>query len=582
MTNTAPCKIRPETWISLFLILITFATYARVGTFDFDNYDTARYIYENNQVKNGISGEGLRWAFTTTSASNWHPITWLSHMLDVQLFGLNPGAHHLTNLLFHIANSILLFLIFSKMTGNIWPSSLIAALFAIHPLHVQSVAWLAERKDLISTFFGLLAIWCYLRYTQRPRVYRYVPVFVFFILGLMAKPMIVTLPFVLLLMDYWPLRRYQIGYPRQNFSCGPPPTPTGIHLFLEKIPLFIVAAASCMVTVYAQTSGGAVSSIGSYPLHVRLLNALVSYASYIGKTFWPAKLAVFYPHPGYWPLWQILASALVVAATTVIALIFIKSRPWFIVGWLWFLGTLVPVIGLVQVGTQAMADRYTYVPLIGIFIVLSWGLTELVKHSMIGRWKTAVFAAVVLGVLLSVTWKQIGYWKNSITLFERALEVTENNYVAHNNLGHRLMELGKTEDAIKHYRNALALNPSFETAHLNLGFIYSSQGELNQAIYHYSKALEINPDYAVAYNNLGNALYRLGQSNKAIPNYLKAIKINPDYAEAYNGLGAALIRQGDVKGAVNCFKKAISINPDYHGAQTNLKNTLRALKKGSS
>jgi tetratricopeptide (TPR) repeat protein len=271
-----------------------------------------------------------------------------------------------------------------------------------------------------------------------------------------------------------------------------------------------------------------------------------------------------------------------VAAITIIAIKFIKSKPWFIVGWLWFLGTLVPVIGLVQVGAQAMADRYTYVPLIGIFVILSWGLAGFVKHNRISRWQTAVFAAVVLGVLLTVTWKQIGYWKNSITLFERAIEVTENNYVAHNNLGHRLMELGKTEDAIEHYRNALAFNPSFEPAHLNLGFIYSSQGKLAQAIYHYSKALEIKPDYAVAYNNLGNALYRLGQSEKAIPNYLKAIRINPEYAEAYNGLGAALIRQGDLEGAVGCFKEAVRINPDYLGAKANLKKTLEALKKGNS
>jgi Tfp pilus assembly protein PilF len=549
MTTKTFYNIRHEIWICLFLALITFVAYARIGTFEFDNYDTARYIYENRHVKKGLTVEGIRWAFITTHLSNWHPLTWLSHMLDVQLYGLDPGAHHLTNLLFHMANTILLFLILAMMTLDLPPSSFVAALFAVHPLHVQSVAWLAERKDLVCTFFGLLAIWSYLRYVRYPKIVRYLPILFFFILGLMAKPMIVTFPFVLLLLDYWPLKRFQFEIPLQDVSGRTLPTTSVsmISLVMEKIPLFIVAAASCMVTLYAQTSGGAISSLGAYPLFLRIINALVSYAGYVGKMFWPSKLAVFYPYPSVWPMWQIVASGLLVTTTTLLAIRFAKSRPWFIVGWLWYLGTLIPVIGLVQVGAQAMADRYTYVPLIGIFIMISWGLSDLVNRNLIKRRSRALITVVILGVLMSVTWKQVGYWKNSITLFERALEVTENNYVAHNNLGHRLMELGQFNDAIKHYKSALESNPLFETAHLNLGFVYSSQGNLTQAIHHYSKAIKIKPDYAVAYNNLGNALYRLGKSDQAVPNYLKAMRIDPEYAEAYNGLGAALIRLGDIK-----------------------------------
>lgn len=562
----------------MFLALITLVTYIRVGTFEFDNYDTDRYIYENSQVKKGLTVEGVRWAFTTTQASNWHPLTWLSHMLDVHLYGLNPGAHHLTNLWFHIANTIVLFLVLSMMTRDLWPSSFVAALFALHPLHVQSVAWLAERKDLLCTFFGLLTIGSYVRYVQYPKIGRYVPVIVFFMLGLLAKPMIVTLPFAMLLLDYWPLRRLQFETP-QTISGRAPRASSAISLVVEKIPLLVLSSLSCMVTLYAQASGGAISSLDIHPLSVRLCNALVSYGSYIGKMFWPVKLAVFYPHPGVPPTWQIIASGLTVAVLTLLSIRFVKSHPWFIVGWLWFLGTLIPVIGLVQVGVQAMADRYTYVPLIGLFIIISWGLFSLMDRRPLKIAGKALITVVILGALTAVSWKQVGYWQNSITLFERDLAVTKNNYVAHNNLGHRLMELGEPKEAIMHYKKALASNPMFETAHLNLGVVYSSQNKLTEAIYHYAKALEIKPDYAAAYNNMGNALYRLGKSDQAVPNYLKALRINSEYAEAYNNLGAALIRLGDVKGAVGCFKEAVRINPDFRGAQTNLKNTLEAINK---
>jgi len=564
--------------LCLFLVFVTVSLYGPVGTFEFDNYDTANYVYENSRVKAGLTAANLRWAFTTTYVSNWHPVTWISHMLDVQLFGLNPGAHHWTNVVLHLANSLLLFGVLRLMTGSLWRSGAVAALFAIHPLHVQSVAWIAERKDLLSTFFGLLAIWRYIRYVQSPNAGRFGSVFLFFILSLMAKPMMVTLPFVLILLDYWPLAR-------MRFASRSEPNQLSQRwafnsaLLLEKIPLLIVSAASCLVTVYAQQTGGAVGSLVAYPFYVRLANALVSYVSYIGKMIWPANLAVFYPHPGAPPVWQVIMAGMLVGGITWVAIRFAKSKPWFIVGWLWYLGTLVPVIGLVQVGAQAMADRYTYLPLIGLFIVLSWGIPHLLSPFRYKKLAQIALAAFVGVILMIISWGQVATWQSGQTLFERALAVTENNYVAQNNLGHYQLQEGRLTDAIHHFKKAVEINPKFEVAHLNMGVALSRQGQTDQAIRWYTRALRLNPDYAMAYNNLGNALYRQGAYRQAIANYLQAIQKDPDYADAYNGIGAALIGLGEIGKAVAFFKKALEINPSYTDAQNNLNNTLAAIKQ---
>ena len=562
--------------IALILVIAIMAVYIQVVTFDFISYDTATYVYENQHVKAGLTKESINWAFTATYASNWHPLTWLSHMLDVQLFGLNPGWHHLTNVIFHTFNALLLFWVFCLLTGNVWRSGIVAALFALHPLHVQSVAWIAERKDVLSTFFGLLVIWSYVRYVQYPRVGRFMPVVLFFILGLMAKPMIVTLPFILLLLDYWPLKRMQLKFKKTYRVSKSIRSKTA--LIVEKIPLFFIAAVSCIVTVYAQHAGGAVSTLAEIPMHVRIANALMSYASYIGKMFWPSNLAVIYPYGEVWPVWQIVLAFGLLAGITFLAFKCITSHPWFLVGWLWYLGTLVPVIGFVQVGAQAMADRYTYIPLIGLFLVVTWGLSDLWNRYRLKNVGMVTLTAGVLIFLAALSWKHVGYWKNSITLFEHTLAVTKNNYVAHNNLGHRLLELGKPTAAIPHFEKALQINPAFEVAHLNLGLALSRQGNLEAAINHYSEALKIKHDYAVAHNNIGNAMYRLGKADKAINHYLQALRIDSEYAEAYNNLGAALIQLGETEKAVVSFRKALKVNPGYIDAQKNLENTLTALR----
>mgnify|MGYP001819000597 CR=1 FL=1 len=433
-----------EFWIYLFLVLTILFVYLQVISFEFINYDTDRYVYENQYVMAGLTQEVNGWAFTTIYASNWHPVTWLSHMLEVELFGLDSGCHHFSNVLFHCANVILLFWVLVRMTGDMWKSSLIAALFAIHPLHKQSVAWVAERKDVLSTFFGLLTVGCYLRYVRFPRIGSYMPILIFFMLSLMSKPMLVTLPFVLLLIDYWPLKRFDIQM-LSGSDVSRSQIATGISLIIEKIPLFLVSAASCMVTLYVQQDGGAVGSLTLYPLHLRIVNALVSYASYLWKMVWPVNLAVVYPYPGEFPAWQIWAACLMLSGISLLAIKNSKAHPWLLVGWLWYLGTLVPVIGLLQAGSQAMADRYTYVPLIGIFLVLVWGLSDLFERFHIKQFSAIIITISVLGVLTTISRNQVGYWQNSITLFEHTIDVTKNNYVAHNNLGHRLLELGKTD-----------------------------------------------------------------------------------------------------------------------------------------
>jgi len=614
ITKKAFFNVRCELWVCLLLILATIAVYYQVAKFDFINFDTDQYVYENSFVKEGLTENSISWAFSTMHVSNWHPLTWMSHMLDIELYGLDPGRHHLTNVLFHIANTLLLFGVLRRMTGNIWRSGLVAALFALHPLHVESVAWIAERKDLLSTLFGLLAIWSYTHYGRYPRIGSYLLLLLFFILSLMAKPMMVTLPFGLLLFDYWPLRRFQFealkkaAEPTRQITsqCSP------ASLIVEKIPLFILSAASCMVTLYAQNTGGAMVSLALHPLQFRIANALVAYAAYIGKMFWPGNLAIFYPHPGMLPIWRVIASCLLLTAITSFAIRFIKSRPWLLVGWLWYLGTLVPVIGLAQVGLQAMADRYTYIPLIGLFIIIAWGFCDLATHWKFKKLALAAFGLALVGVFMAVSWKQAGCWKNSTTVFKQALEVTENNSVAHNNYALGVAMQGKISEAIKHFKIALDISPNSANTHLNLGLALYERGKLEEARQYFTKALQIksndataynylgkiqnrlgapdravpsfrqaikiNPDYAEAYNNLGISLYRLGKTDQSVPNYLQAIRIKPTYVEAYNNVGAALIKLGEINKAVAFFREAVRIAPDFVEAQNNLNNTLAALK----
>jgi len=575
--NTAPkktfFKIRLDFLVCLFLVITTLVVYWQVRDHEFIGYDDVRYVTKNPRVQGGLSLEGIIWAVTSKSVGNWHPLTWLSHMLDVQLYGMKAGGHHLTNLLFHILNTLLLFLVFRRMTGALWRSAFIAALFALHPLHVESVAWIAERKDVLSTFFWMLTMGAYVWYVERPGFLRYLPVLLFFILGLMAKPMLVTLPFVLLLIDYWPLNRFQFG--QSSGGGSKKQRSLALRLVWEKIPLFALAAASSVVTLIVQQTGGAVSSFSAYPLNIRLANAMVSYVGYIGKMVWPSNLAVLYPHPGSLPAWQIAGACLFLVFTSFAVIRAVMRRqPWFAVGWLWFIGTLIPVIGLVQVGSQAMADRYTYVPLIGIFIIVAWGLPELASGWRYRKVVISTMAVACLSILMATTWLQIHHWKNSIMLFERALAVTDNNYVLHNNLGVAFFLQRKVGKAIDHFSEAMKINPGFVDARINMAIALAKKGKMDEAIGYLSEALKINPDSDKAHINLGVALAKLGRTADAIHHYSEALRINPEFDEAHNNLGVALASQEKLDEAIDHYFEALRINPRYAEVHNNLGSVL--------
>jgi tetratricopeptide (TPR) repeat protein len=526
-------------------------------------------VYENPQVLAGLSKEGAIWAFTQYHAEYWHPVTWLSHMLDCQLFGLRPGLHHLTSLLFHLANCVLLLLILRKMTGALWRSAFVAALFAIHPLHVESVAWVAERKDVLSAFFWFLTIWAYARYAEQPGLKRYLLVLLFFGLGLMAKPMVVTLPFVLILLDYWPLGRLQLHTVR-TVSDFDIPTSSLFHLVREKIPLFVLTAVTIVATVVVQEKVGALKSLEAFPLTTRIANALVSYTGYIAKMIWPHNLAVYYPHPGTIPVWQVAGSGLLLLCISVMVIKAAKNRPYLAVGWLWYLGTLVPVIGLVQVGSQAMADRYTYLSLVGLFIMIAWGLPSLLAGWRHGRNAFAIASAILLLGCVAGTWRQVGHWQNSITLFQHTVNVTSDNHFAHNNLGVALARGGRLGEATYHYSQALRIKPDRAEVHNNLGNALAAQGNVDRAVDHYYQALEIDPNNARAYNNLGNLLANQGKTEEALNHYTEALRLEPDYVGAHYNLGTALAEQGRTEEAINHLTEALRIMPYWAGAHNNL------------
>ena len=527
--------------LCIVLMTATFAVFCQTLSHDFVNFDDNLYVYENRHIQNGLKVDNIIWAFTSTHAGNWHPLTWISHMVDCQLYGLNPGWHHLTNLLLHMANTLLLFFVFREMTENLWQSWFVAALFALHPLHVESVAWVAERKDLICTFFWILTMWSYVRYVEHPKTNRYLLVLVFFIMGLMSKPMIVTLPFVLLLLDFYPLSRVQFqhfagrGHSHQRWIFR--------RMVLEKLPLFVLATISSVITVYAQEQVGALKSFDRLPFIMRIANALVSYVKYIGKMIYPSKLAVLYPYPKILSWWEVTGACVFLVSMTFLAIRMIKRRPYFAVGWFWYIGTLVPVVGLVQVGGQSMADRYTYIPIIGLFIIIAWGVPDLLRRWRYNKNFHAIFATVLIPTLMIVTWKQLGHWKNSITLFEHALEVTSNNSTAHNSLGYALSRNGHTNEATKHFLKALEIRPHYEKPHLNLGYVLYEKGHTNEAISHFLKALEIKPHYEKTHFNLGIAFYHNGNINRAMEHFQEVIEINPHNTTAKNYLKKILTLQ---------------------------------------
>ena len=607
--------------VPALLAIMTLAVFWQVLGHDFLNYDDDDYITANRYVREGLTPASVAWAFTTFHESNWHPITWLSHMLDYRLFGLHAIGHHFVSLLIHLANVLLLYQILRSMTGSIWRSGFVAALFAVHPLHVESVAWVSERKDVISTLFALLAILAYLHYVACPGLLRYALVVGLFALGLMSKPMVVSLPAVLLLLDYWPLDRLNSVGRFQRFR----------RLLAEKLPLLVLSTASSVVTCLAQKSGQSLGTLERFPLVARIGNALVSYVAYIWKAVYPAKLAVFYPHPGSsLSLSEIIGAFAFLTCVTWLAVLAASRRPYIAVGWLWYIVTLVPAIGLIQVGWQGMADRYTYVPLVGLFIIAAWGIPDLVC-GLVSRWKTkpsegyvlpfssalslGVVACMSIIILAAAAWKQTGYWKDNFTLFGHALRVTRDNAVAHNNLGLAYAAEGKARQAIIEYTKAIEIEPGWADAHNNLGILYLrmrqiepaevqfrhvlkiapqhpaghnnlgatllQKGDTNEAIKHFRAAIKADPRYARAYINLGTALDMIGRSDEALRSYLDAVRVDPTMADAHYNLGLSLAQKGKIKDAIKHYEEALRLHPDWPEAMNNLAWLLATQKRPS-
>jgi tetratricopeptide (TPR) repeat protein len=487
--------------ICLAIVLATVAVYHPVRNNDFIDFDDPQYVVENKNIQNGLTPEAIKWAFTTTHAYNWHPVTWLSHLLDCRLFGLNPAGHHLTSVVFHMANALLLFAVLRRMTGATWRSAFVAALFALHPLHVESVAWVSERKDVLSTFFWLLTMWFYVGYTRQPKPVAYLLVVAAFALGLMAKQMLVTLPLVLLLLDYWPLGRFA-GWQKNSQVEN-----TFGRCFAEKLPLLALSAAASIIVLYVQSKAALVRSVHQIPIGFRFANALLAYVRYIGKMFWPVNLGILYPYPlTEPPLWRFAAAGLLLLGVTAAVFRFSRNRRWLVVGWLWYLGTLVPVIGMVQVGLQAMADRYSYVPLIGLFIIIAWAAPELTERLRYREIVLTVSAVAVLAVLSVLACRQVSFWKDSITLFAHTVAVTKGNDIMHYNLGRLLLDRGDTEGAIYHWAEAVRIKPDQPTIHKNLAVLFIRQGDTDRAIYHYRQALIYRPDDAFTRDELQKLL----------------------------------------------------------------------------
>ena len=626
-------------FIALFLAVLTAAVYGQMIGHGFISFDDENYITKNPVVQQGLSMEGLVWAFSSPHVYNWHPLTWLSHMADVQLFGLNAGGHHLVSLLFHIANTLLLFRVLRMMTGSLWPSAAVAALFALHPLHVESVAWASERKDLLSTLFWLLTLGFYCRYVRKPGFRTYWPVLLFYAAGLLAKQMAVTLPFLLLLLDYWPLGRLRpaeapVITPKAEEAPGrkirkgkekpmtPPAQPPNLKeqvapsavdwrrllpLVREKAPLFALAAAAGIMILWVQMETGIVKSAVQYPLPARIENALFSYAAYLVKMVLPIHLAIFYPHPGTaLPFWQVGGAALLLLLITLFVLR--SRRPYLLTGWFWYLGTLVPVIGLVQVGIQGMADRYTYVPLIGIFIMIAWGLAEWADGRTSRKAVLLPAAASGLLALAILTGFQVRTWQNSTTLYSHAAAVTSGNDWAEYNLGLALAGEGRLDEALPHFQEAVRLRPGYADAYLNIGVVQALRGDPNGASAHFARVLEIDPDHVEARRNValaclgrgdldgaaqhirtlrrirpddpetwflsGRLFARQGNPADAEAAYAEAIRLRPDYAEALNSLGILLARQGRLNAAVDRFREALRVRPGYREAEKNLESAL--------
>jgi tetratricopeptide (TPR) repeat protein len=568
-------------FVCLALIALTWLVFGQTLWHNFVNLDDHVYVYDNPLITRGLTVDGVINAFVHTHARNWHPLTTLSHMLDCQLFGLKAGGHHFTNVLFHTVSVVLLFLLLRQMTGAFWQSAFVAALFAVHPLHVESVAWVSERKDVLSGVFFMLTLWAYTRYVQARSIGRYLKVALFFVLGLMSKPMLVTVPCVLLLLDYWPLNRFSWDRTRLTRGARPPDRAHSVApLLVEKIPLFALSAFSCIATLLIQLySAGAIDQL---PLAWRLNNAAVTYVAYIWQMFWPARLAAFYPHPNdQLPIWQVIFAITFLISISLLAIQWRRERPYILTGWFWYVGMLVPVIGFVQAGEQGRADRYTYLPQIGLYVLIVWTVAELLSRLRQPA-QHRVAAIVTPTIIALLSWRafvQTSYWENSERLWNHALAVTTDNAMAHNNLGHLLLQRGEWDRAISHFELALNIRSHNAATHYNLGRALiennlanalARKGRLNEAVSHYDEAVRLRPDYGDPYFNLGSVLFQQGRIDDAIAQWHKALAAQPNDAGFHVALGNAFLKKGLQKDAVAEYEHAAGISRQDPMARNNL------------
>jgi tetratricopeptide (TPR) repeat protein len=553
---------RSELVGALLLVAMLGALYWPVSDYDFLNYDDDIYVTRNQAAASGLTRASVQWSFTTFYAGNWHPLTWLSHLADIQLFGLNPAAHHLSSVILHVASCLVLFLTLARLTGSTTQSLFVAAVFGVHPLQVESVAWVAERKNILSALFGFLTLAAYRLYAARPQLPHYLLVCAAFVCSLLAKPALVTLPVLLVLLDYWPLDR--LGKPQK------PGAISSLRILVEKVPLFALAAAVSLATYVAQREGGNLAGSTDFSLQIRLGNAVISYVTYAWKALWPTRLAVFYPHPGaLLPIWKVVAAALALCAITAAAVRMARRKPAAIVGWLWYLAALLPTVGFVQVGLQARADRYAYVPMVGLAVALAWAIADYAKGTT-GRRALRIAAITGVGLLAWTAGQQLRVWRNSETLFLEAIRVTDGNWLAHGNLGAALILEGRTTEAEAHLREAIRYRPGYAEAHNNLGVAIGRRGDMAAAENEHREAIRLAPGYAPAHYNLGVVLERLGRRDEAGAHHREAIRLNPDFADAHNNLGWILATQGRNKEAIREFSEALRADPRHELARKNL------------
>lgn len=591
--SPAASKFRSLPWVLAALIAVNLFIYAQVRRHEFIHWDDPGYVSQNSEVARGLTWEGVGWAFTTGYQANWHPLTWLSHMLDVELFGMTPGAHHAVSVFFHIANTLLLFWILFRMTAAVGRSAFVAGLFAAHPLHVESIAWTAERKDVLCMFFTLLSIWAYLAYVRKPSALLRLSAAALFALALMAKPMAVSLPFLLILLDFWPLGRLRFGAGQWR---------AWLRLIREKALWIAIALASGATTLLVQWRGGSFVGMDARPWGSRAANALASYVAYLRDMIWPANLSVFYPFTSLPALW-IFACFLALAGVSVLAIRLAGRHPYLFVGWMWYLAALVPVIGLVQVGSQARADRYTYLPLIGIFIVAAWGITKMFERLRSGKVPLAIAGGVLVCALAVAARTEAGYWKNGVVLWSHALDSHPESYLAHLNLGNEYFNRGDEAAALRHFREALRLSPNSAESHNSIGVALLKQGDAAGALKHFRLAVHLKPNYAEARRNLGArlvglgeideatshlaaalsvnaqdplahyeiglALFKQGKNDEAIASFSEALRLKPGIAEAHNWRGNALSSQGKQDEAIGQYREAVRLKPDFAEAHNN-------------